>query len=146
MNDEGTGRNGSRAVRIWLNPASDYTAEVIHPVEPQAEVAEEAERLLAMLAELARARQFVALANEREPHPVRARHSLKALRQIERQMVAELEELYGRPVEIDPPRTDAPSNGAGEVPEDQRRHQAPRPARPRRPHPVVPDRNDRLDP
>jgi hypothetical protein len=59
-----------------------------------------------MLSELQRARAYAGRVAWRVPHPVRTRYCAKALRQIERQILAELEELYGVPVEIDPLLTD----------------------------------------
>jgi hypothetical protein len=112
-------RNGGKPVRIILNPDPEYAAHVSVRLKPDADPAsaERAETLVTMLAELNRTRTFIA-ERWRMSHPVKAHHALKSLRQIERQFLAELEELYGAPVEIDPPRTEQPLSQAAAETED----------------------------
>jgi hypothetical protein len=113
-----SGAAPTRKVIVRLNPDPDFGAEISVRLSPDPAVSARQHELLTMLAELARARGHVRTAEWRVPHPVKTHYCVKVLRQIERQCLAELEELFGASVEIDPPTTGRPPTQAAAATED----------------------------
>src|SRR5262245_2150952 len=72
-------------------------------LQTRPELKELVDTLHGMLVELARARNYARRCEWQVPHPVHTHHVVRGLKQLEAQIVAELERLQAT-VEVDPPQ------------------------------------------